>query len=221
MPWILHFLPALELKKEGSASEIVSVPKQEVVEEDTEEKENEDTNKEAEKEVIKTTEMLEEEKKIKMEDVKAQIKQLKKELKGKILEAEEIVEKKKEEEESDTIKEYKLTRAKYEEERKKLPRKGTSREQQTLALLQRFSAKVAGAFNAGSDSDDEKETYTNDDDDDDSWIRHKFHFEDTAPVLARDASTKDDTWYDMNDPRNPLNKRRRDEIPSKSKKPRN
>ncbi|XP_064078319.1 spliceosome-associated protein CWC27 homolog [Macrobrachium nipponense] len=208
-------------KKEGSASEAISVLKQEVVEEDTEGKENEDTGKEDEKEVIKTAEMLEEEKKIKMEDVKAQIKQLTKELKGKILEAEEIVEKKEEEEEeSDSIREYKLTKAKYEEERKKLPRKGTTREQQTLALLQRFSAKVAGAFNAGSDSDEEKETYTNDDDDDDSWIRHKFHFEDAAPVLARDASTKDDNWYDMNDPRNPLNKRRRDELP-KSKKPRN
>jgi len=30
------------------------------------------------------------------------------------------------------------------------------------------------------------------------------------PVLARDANTKEDNWYDITDPRNPINKRRRE-----------
>ena len=41
--------------------------------------------------------------------------------------------------------------------------------------------------------------------------------DETAPVLARDANTKNDHWYDVNDPRNAITKRRRDEG-SKSKK---
>jgi len=36
-------------------------------------------------------------------------------------------------------------------------------------------------------------------------------FEDPAPVLARDANTKGDDWFDIYDPRNPLNKRKREE----------
>ena len=57
----------------------------------------------------------------------------------------------------------------YEEGKKKLPRKGASREQQTLALLQRFSAKIVGAFNADSDSDEQKEKDHVSEDDDDAW----------------------------------------------------
>lgn len=42
-------------------------------------------------------------------------------------------------------------------------------------------------------------------------LAHKLSFADNVPVLARDANTKDDAWYDLNDPRNPINKRRREE----------
>ena len=49
-------------------------------------------------------------------------------------------------------------------------------------------------------------------------LKQKLIFKDeTAPVLARDANTKNDHWYDVNDPRNAITKRRRDEG-SKSKK---
>lgn len=43
----------------------------------------------------------------------------------------------------------------------------------------------------------------------DDWLSHTLRFEDKAPVLAKDASTKKDDWYDAFDPRNPLNKRKR------------
>jgi peptidyl-prolyl cis-trans isomerase SDCCAG10 len=36
-------------------------------------------------------------------------------------------------------------------------------------------------------------------------------FEDKNPSLARDANTKSDDWFEIYDPRNPLNKRRREE----------
>lgn len=47
-------------------------------------------------------------------------------------------------------------------------------------------------------------------------MTHNLHFKDDAPVLARDANTKQDDWYEIYDPRNPLNKRRRGETTSKS-----
>lgn len=42
-------------------------------------------------------------------------------------------------------------------------------------------------------------------------LGHTLKFEDPAPVLARDANTKGDDWFDIYDPRNPLNKRKREE----------
>lgn len=49
-------------------------------------------------------------------------------------------------------------------------------------------------------------------------LSHKLHFKEDTPVLAKDANTKDDDWFEIYDPRNPLNKRRRGENSSKSKK---
>jgi hypothetical protein len=49
----------------------------------------------------------------------------------------------------------------------------------------------------------------------------KLRFEQKAPILAKDASTKDEKpgdWFDLNDPRNPINQRRRDGAKSSSKK---
>ena len=40
-------------------------------------------------------------------------------------------------------------------------------------------------------------------------LGHKLHFEEETPTLAKDANTKDDEWFDIYDPRNTLNKRRR------------
>lgn len=51
----------------------------------------------------------------------------------------------------------------------------------------------------------------------DNWLAHKLHFEAEIPVLAKDASTKGDDWYDVFDPRNPMNKRKRHETSSDRK----
>jgi peptidyl-prolyl cis-trans isomerase SDCCAG10 len=37
-----------------------------------------------------------------------------------------------------------------------------------------------------------------------------LRFEAYAPVIAKDASTKTDDWFEIYDPRNPINKRRRE-----------
>ena len=49
-------------------------------------------------------------------------------------------------------------------------------------------------------------------------MKHKFYFGTTDMVLAKDASTKDAHWYDVNDPRNALNKRRREDTNRSSKR---
>jgi peptidyl-prolyl cis-trans isomerase SDCCAG10 len=44
----------------------------------------------------------------------------------------------------------------------------------------------------------------------------ELKFEGMDPVMAKDASRKDDDWFDIYDPRNPLNKRRREKPKTKT-----
>uniref|UniRef100_A0A6M2DCY2 Spliceosome-associated protein CWC27 homolog n=1 Tax=Xenopsylla cheopis TaxID=163159 RepID=A0A6M2DCY2_XENCH len=94
-----------------------------------------------------------------------------------------------------------------------VPKKGASREEFTLGLLAKFQKKM----NEARQKDDEdvettnKEDIDDDDDKDESWLSHKLEFEDKGTVLAKDASTKGDDWFEIYDPRNPLTKRRREE----------
>lgn len=51
----------------------------------------------------------------------------------------------------------------------------------------------------------------------DDWLSHTLQFDQGAvAVLAKDASTKQDDWYDVYDPRNPINKRKRGETSTSS-----
>lgn len=50
---------------------------------------------------------------------------------------------------------------------------------------------------------------------DDLYLAHALRPTETGPVLAKDASTKGDDWFEIYDPRNPLNKRRRGETSKK------
>lgn len=80
------------------------------------------------------------------------------------------------------------------------------REQYTLQLLNKFKTKLetVRTTNIEHNLDD-------DDFNDDQWLSHTLRFEDQGEVLAKDASTKKDDWYDVYDPRNSLNKRKRGE----------
>ena len=100
---------------------------------------------------------------------------------------------------------------------------GSSREDFTLQLLNKFKNKVSSVRDQQTDNECSKlssEKYEEgdiDDPNDESWMIHSLHCEDKAPVLAKDASTKGDDWFEIYDPRNPLNKRRRGETAEKSK----
>lgn len=94
-----------------------------------------------------------------------------------------------------------------------------SREEQTLALLAKFKQKLSG-IKYGEDEDEKDEAKETKKDDEkteedeeivgDDWMKNTLVFENDAPVLAKDASSKDDDWFDIYDPRNPINKRRRE-----------
>merc|ERR1712026_136003 len=116
---------------------------------------------------------------------------------------------------------YHKEQRKYKEKTKgNLPKKKASREDATLAMLAKFKQKLSKISETGGE-EKEKEGEEEDDDDvtGDNWMKNTLNFESNDPVLAKDASTKDDDWFDIYDPRNPLNKRRRenDQIEGKKK----
>ncbi|XP_012272256.1 peptidyl-prolyl cis-trans isomerase CWC27 homolog [Orussus abietinus] len=127
-----------------------------------------------------------------------------------------IEEEAKKEEKTGLVKEYLKTQEKYKEAKSKVPKKGASREDFTLQMLMKFKNKLQSAkeqVDSESLSDEKKVTEAPEEDDpnDESWMTHVLHCEEKTPVLAKDASTKDDDWFEIYDPRNPLNKRRRGE----------
>lgn len=128
----------------------------------------------------------------------------------------------KEENKSEIIKEYIETQEKYKKAKEKLPKKGKTREDFTMELFNQFKNKLQNAkehtkdHTTSSDKKTLKDTEDNDEHDE-SWLAHAMHYEEKAPVLAKDASTKNDDWFEIYDPRNPLNKRRRGEKSYKSR----
>lgn len=81
------------------------------------------------------------------------------------------------------------------------------------------SVRETLADDESSKSDAKKENDDEDDVKDETWMGNTFKCEDKAPILAKDANTKSDDWFEIYDPRNPLNKRRRGET-GESKKER-
>lgn len=110
------------------------------------------------------------------------------------------------------------------EEAKVAPRRGQDRERETMELVQKFKKKLKEKPSADlerPDKDakiDEQKVETNgtldleldfddfDKVDGDAWLQHKFEADD-EPGLAKDANTKGDDWYPMEDPRNPMTRR--------------
>lgn len=112
----------------------------------------------------------------------------------------------------DPLADFKRERLKYKALRKEQGKKGSTREEITLSILNKFKSKLdvtrsmAGAYGEeGKTEDDEEE-----DDGDMSWMNHRLNFEEqTKKVL--DANIHDVDRYEIHDPRNPLTKRRREE----------
>ncbi|XP_039111429.1 spliceosome-associated protein CWC27 homolog isoform X1 [Hyaena hyaena] len=118
-------------------------------------------------------------------------------------------EKKSEEEETASdgaIAEYRREKQKYEALRKQQAKKGTSREDQTLALLNQFKSKLTQAI-AETPENDISEAEV---EDDEGWMSHVLQFEDKSRKV-KDASMQDSDTFEIYDPRNPVTKRRREE----------
>ena len=129
----------------------------------------------------------EDEKKVNQEDVKSKLKKLSEE-----------------ERNNDLLVAFHAEQEKYAK-KSKPKNKGSKREAQTMDFLKNFKSKL---FNVKQNEDVKKDA--NDSDSDDNWMANTLKFQSDDPVLAKDASTKDDDWFDIYDPRNPVNKRRRE-----------
>lgn len=146
------------------------------------------------------------------EELRKEARQLKRQLlaaKQKKIENSTKAEKKNEEEEATpdvAVAEYRREKQKYETLRKQQAKKGTSREDQTLALLNQFKSKLTQAI-AETPENDISETEV---EDDEGWMSHVLQFEDKSRKV-KDASMQDSDTFEIYDPRNPVNKRRREE----------
>lgn len=153
------------------------------------------------------------------EAIRKEIRDLKRSVQNekKAKEADQKFQSEKKKSKSEIMKEYIETQEKYKEAKTKLPKKGKTREDFTMELLNKFRNKLQNAKENVSNSDKISNNIEDDDLHDESWMTHVLHCEEKAPVLAKDASTKNDDWFEIYDPRNPLNKRRRGEKADKSK----
>ncbi|XP_003981061.3 spliceosome-associated protein CWC27 homolog isoform X1 [Felis catus] len=147
------------------------------------------------------------------DELRKEARQLKRELlaakQKKVENATKQAEKKSEEEETapdGAVAEYRREKQKYEALRKQQAKKGTSREDQTLALLNQFKSKLTQAI-AETPENDISEAEV---EDDEGWMSHVLQFEDKSRKV-KDASMQDSDTFEIYDPRNPVNKRRREE----------
>ncbi|XP_033115127.1 spliceosome-associated protein CWC27 homolog [Anneissia japonica] len=111
---------------------------------------------------------------------------------------------------TDMINEFKDQKKKFKHMKKKQA-KGTSREEQTLAILAKFQNKLIAAnektHEEGETEEGSKEI---------SWMSHKFEC-DSHDIKVKDANVQDADTFDIFDPRNPMNKRKRDNAATKAK----
>ncbi|KAF1473725.1 hypothetical protein FQV17_0012240, partial [Megadyptes antipodes antipodes] len=145
------------------------------------------------------------------EELRKEARQLKRELLEAKQKKEERALKPKEKEEEEpapnsVVEEYLQEKRKYEDKRKQQPKKGVSREDQTLALLDRFKSKLTQAI----EETPENEVSEPEVDNDEGWMSHVLQFEDRSRKV-KDASMQDEDTFEIYDPRNPVTKRRREE----------
>ncbi|XP_038646957.1 spliceosome-associated protein CWC27 homolog isoform X1 [Scyliorhinus canicula] len=146
------------------------------------------------------------------EELRKEARQLKREIlaakqkKPEILIKEEEEPQETEQAPNSAVAEYLNERKKYEELRRQKPKNGSSREEQTLALLDRFKVKLTKAI---SETPEEEPVQT-EGEDDQGWLSHVLQFEEQTRKV-KDANIQDEDTFEIHDPRNPVNKRRREE----------
>ncbi|KAF4082714.1 hypothetical protein AMELA_G00154870 [Ameiurus melas] len=107
----------------------------------------------------------------------------------------------------EAVSEYLESKKKYDEMRTQKLKKGSSREAQTLALLDRFKTKLSSAISETPETPDDEEL---EEDDDKGWMTHVLQFDEQSRKV-KDANLQDEDTFEIYDPRNPVNKRRREE----------
>ncbi|XP_072310459.1 spliceosome-associated protein CWC27 homolog [Eucyclogobius newberryi] len=107
---------------------------------------------------------------------------------------------------NEAVAEYLEGRKKYDDLRKQKKKKGSSREEQTLALLESFKSKLSSAITDTPEEDVEQLA----EDDDKGWLGHVLQFDEQTRKV-KDATMQDEDTFEIYDPRNPVNKRRREE----------
>uniref|UniRef100_A0A8D0ERT7 Spliceosome-associated protein CWC27 homolog n=1 Tax=Strix occidentalis caurina TaxID=311401 RepID=A0A8D0ERT7_STROC len=145
------------------------------------------------------------------EELRKEVRQLKRELLEAKQKKEEKALKPKEKEEEEpapnsVVEEYLQEKRRYEDKRKQQPKKGVSREDQTLALLDQFKSKLTQAIEETPDNEVSEPEVDNDE----GWMSHVLQFEDRSRKV-KDASMQDEDTFEIYDPRNPVTKRRREE----------
>ncbi|XP_077792459.1 spliceosome-associated protein CWC27 homolog isoform X1 [Podarcis muralis] len=162
---------------------------------------------------VGTIAIIREQERCSCEDLRKEVRQLKRELLAAKQKKEENASKLEENKIEDDkaapnsiVAEYLEEKKKYEQLKQQQPKKGPSREVQTLALLDRFKSKL----NQAIAETPENEVSEPEVEDDEGWMSHVLHFEDKTRKV-KDASVQDEDTFEIYDPRNPVNKRRREE----------
>ncbi|CAH2296252.1 peptidyl-prolyl cis-trans isomerase CWC27 homolog [Pelobates cultripes] len=162
---------------------------------------------------LQSTEDTPKKKHSRSEELRKEARLLKRELKAakqkKEDDAKEIKPKEVEKKAADiAVEEYIKEKEKYEDLKKKNTKKGSSREEQTLALLNSFKSKLTQAI---SETPEEIESET-EVEDDKGWLSHVLQFDENEKGRkVKDANMQDEDTFEIYDPRNPVNKRRREE----------
>lgn len=127
--------------------------------------------------------------------------------------------------ENELVQSYMKELETFAAKQEKIPPKGEKREAHTLSMLKKFHKRLKMVKEKAMEEEEseakeeevssEKKPEIAEEDLDgrasDSWLIHKLQNEDDDPVLAKDANkTKGDDWFEIYDPRNPINQRRRE-----------
>ncbi|XP_020617682.1 peptidyl-prolyl cis-trans isomerase CWC27 homolog [Orbicella faveolata] len=144
----------------------------------------------------------------KIPSARAEYKRLKREMMETKTKKDEKEKTSSESKESDVLAAFHAEQKIYLEKKKtSQKRKGEGRDEQTLALLASFQTKLNGSEEIEEEEIDDNEAEN--EDDDTGWMTHSLRCE-TQQKLARDAYIEDEDTFEIFDPRNPINKRRRE-----------
>lgn len=242
----LSSVPAIDVQSESSKkkkkSKVTQKSDDDDDEDDDESQSSDDSDKESKSKVRDSVRMKLSEKSAgtdtKKEKEPSQPLSRSEELRREVKELQRELKRKKEQKTEENAKKLKVTESKpendmvaaYQAEKqkyvnmKKQSKKGSSREEMTLALLSKFQTKLKSASILGGNYDDDEEDEEtkeepeegekkeeSDDVGDFSWMRHKLIFESEAQKKkVIDANVAELDRYEIFDPRNPLTQRRRE-----------